>query len=229
MKMGNKIVAAASTGKIKQKVKPAEPMHYEFCTVVAIEIFDSAKDHGASDKGALFVVSHAALESGWATAALKAGDYNLFGIMTLGTDFKRTTKHGKVKDYSKSGGYKASMADYFAKINLNQWSGLDLIKKDNFTYDDVDKAFNTGAYYPSDKERFGGKYAYNADMDPNDKKNHYGEHLIKQLKSVKKLMSESLDYKIGIVQQDPGMTDDQKNTELTKPSQLRETIQGIIL
>lgn len=229
--MGEKITSTICTGKQNAEVKPATPMHYKFLSEVALDIYTSAKKHDASEKGALFVIAHAALESGWAKDALKAGDYNLFGMMTLGNDFIRSTKHGKVKDYSKVGGFKASMDDYFQKINSHQWSGFDLIKKIDFTYDDIDKAFNTGAYYPTKKELHDGKYVYNADIDKNDKKNHYGKFLYNQMSSVKKRMLEALDYRIEIDLGDNGVTkpDGKNETELKNLKDVKKTVSEIVL
>lgn len=53
---------------------------------------------------------------------------------------------------------------------------MDLIKKEEFTSQDIDNAFNTGTDYPTDAERNKGKYAYNSDM-AEDGKNYYGAHL----------------------------------------------------
>ena len=103
---------------------PSPPLHFEFFTDVAIQIYNAAKANGASEKGALFVISHAALESGYAQSAIKYGDFNLFGTMTNGNDYKRKTKHGKVKDFSNSGGYIGSMVYYFKHISVHEWTGL---------------------------------------------------------------------------------------------------------
>jgi hypothetical protein len=227
--MTDKVTSTASTGKPKQKVKPAEPLHYKFLTEVALDIHDAAQENGASQKGILFVIAHAALESGWAADALKAGDYNLFGMMTLSNDFIRKTTHGKVKDYSNAGGFKASMDDYFNRISDHGWSGLDLIKKTVFAPDDIDKAFNTGKYSPTLKERHAGKYTYNADIDPNDGKNHYGNTLYIQMRSVKKRIVEAIDFRILEIQQDGARPEDQKQIELQRYFRVRNTMQGVVL
>lgn len=171
----------------------AQPVHHLFLTTIAVEIYDFAKLKGASSNGALLVLAQASLESGYGVSALKNGDYNLFGVM--GKPSKRSTSHGSVKDYSNLGGYKAALTDYFNKIEKN-WSHFSsIIAKNTLTADDIDKAFNTGAYYPTDKERHSGKYAYNADKDKSGK-NHYGEHLLNQLGYIKKRFRNSLDFQI---------------------------------
>lgn len=74
-------------------------------------------------------------------------------------------------------------------------NGLDLIRKEEFSFIDIDFAFNTGVDYPTDEERHKGKYAYNSDMGK-DKKNHYGIHLYNQMHTTKKLMILALNKKI---------------------------------
>lgn len=173
-------------------VKP-KPLHYEFFTTVAVAIYEAALTKGATKKGAIFVISHASLESGFARSAIRYGDYNLFGQMTRGSDSKRSTSDGKLKDFSGAGGYAGSMAYYFSRINMNQWTGLDLIQKADFKAKDIDEAFNTGHDYPSDKERHGGKYAY--DNNP-DTENSYGTKLYRQMGTTKTRMVAALEYKI---------------------------------
>ena len=226
--MNTKATAKAKTGQAKQPVKPAEPMHYKFLTEVALDIYDAAITKGASNKGALFVISHAAIESGWALDALKYKDYNLFGMMTLGTDFKRKTSHGNVKDYSNSGGFKASMDDYFAKIDSHKWSGTALIAKIEITFSDIDKAFNTGEYYPTNKQRHDGAYAYNADMDSQNK-NHYGEYVYKQMKSVKKRLLEALSFKIDSIEKVTELSTDEKQSISKRLTNIRDAIDGVTL
>jgi hypothetical protein len=170
-----------------------QPVHHLFLTTIAVEIYDFAKLKGASSNGALLVLAQASLESGYGSSALKNGDYNLFGVM--GKPSKRSTSHGSVKDYSNLGGYKAALTDYFSKIEKN-WSYFStIISKNTITADDIDKAFNTGTYYPTDKERHSGKYAYNADKDKSGK-NHYGEYLLKQLRYIKIRFRNSLEFQI---------------------------------
>lgn len=181
--------------QVSSAPKKEKPVHHLFLTTIAVDIYDFAKAKGASSKGALLVLAQASLESGYGASALKNGDYNLFGVM--GQPSKRSTSHGTVKDYSTLGGYQAALTDYFNKINKN-WSHFsEIIAKDTITADDIDKAFNTGKYYPTAKERHGGKYAYNADMDSAGN-NHYGEHLEKQIGSVKKRFKNSLDYQLEV-------------------------------
>ena len=111
---------------------PGDPLHHEFLITAAIEIYDAAKSHGASAKGALLVMAQASIESGYGKSAIKNGDFNLFGTMTLGSDYKVTTSHGKVKDFSKTGGYASSLEYYFRK-NEKTWPKFsELIMKDNF-------------------------------------------------------------------------------------------------
>lgn len=169
-----------------------EPVHHEFLTTVGIQIYDFARNKGASVNGALLVFAQASIESGYGKSALEHKDYNLFGVM--GKPSKRNTSHGSVKDYSNLGGYEGALTDYFAKIE-KIWPGFsDVITKDNFVADDIDKAFNTGNYYPTDKERFNGKYAYNADMV--DGKNRYGSKLMKQLAYTREWFKNSLTYQM---------------------------------
>jgi hypothetical protein len=169
------------------------PIHHKFLTTVGIDIYEEARVHGASPKGALLVLAQATLESGWGQAALKYGDFNLFGVM--GTPSKRKTSHGNVKDYSNLGEYKGAVLDFFEKIERTWPNYKDLIKKNNFSSTDVDSALNTGDYFPTDSERLNGKYAYNADLDA-DGKNKYGKMLIKQMSYVKNRLIESIDYQI---------------------------------
>ena len=132
---------------------PGDPMHHQFLTTVALDIYTAAKAKGASTKGALLIISQAAIESSWGADALKAGDYNLFGTMTLGNDFKRSTSHGRLKDFSQSGGFAGSLNYYFDK-NEKRWPGFsDLIKKSDFDDDEIDRAFNTGTYFPTKEEQ----------------------------------------------------------------------------
>lgn len=169
-----------------------EPVHHEFLITVGIQIYDFAKNKGASINGALLVLAQASIESGYGKSALEHKDYNLFGVM--GKPSKRSTSHGSVKDYSNLGGYDGALTDYFAKIEKTWPSFSEVISKDSFTADDIDKAFNTGSYYPTDKERFNGKYAYNADMV--NGKNNYGAKLMKQLAYTRTRFKNSLTYQI---------------------------------
>ncbi|OXB20371.1 hypothetical protein B0A80_19155 [Flavobacterium tructae] len=190
---GNRVAEDVKAKAISAPPKKEKPVHHQFLTTIAVEIYDFAKAKGASSQGALLVLAQASLESGYGASAIKHGDYNLFGVM--GKPFKRSTSHGTVKDYSNLGGYQAALTDYFNKIDKN-WSHFSsIIKNDTITADDIDKAFNTGTYYPTAKERHGGKYAYNADMDSRGA-NHYGEHLLKQIGGVKKRFKNSLDFQI---------------------------------
>ncbi len=169
-----------------------EPVHHEFLITVGIQIYDFAKNKGASINGALLVLAQASIESGYGKSALEHKDYNLFGVM--GKPSKRSTSHGSVKDYSNLGGYDGALTDYFAKIEKTWPSFSEVISKDSFTANDIDKAFNTGSYYPTDKERFNGKYAYNADMV--NGKNNYGAKLMKQLAYTRTRFKNSLTYQI---------------------------------
>ncbi|MFD1602888.1 hypothetical protein ACFSJW_24670 [Flavobacterium artemisiae] len=173
--------------------KADQPLHHLFLTTIAIEIYQFAKSKGASPAGALLVLAQSSLESGYGVSALKYKDYNLFGVM--GTPSKRKTTHGSVKDYSNLGGYKAAISDYFSKIEKNWPYFSTVISLQTITADDIDKGFNTGKYYPTKKENHAGKYTYNSDMGK-DGKNHYGEHLLKQIGDFKKRFIPSLEYQI---------------------------------
>jgi|GEM_PF-3359985 RHS repeat-associated protein len=172
-----------------------DPMHHDFLTTVALDIYDASKAQGASTLGALLVISQAEIESTWGKDAISSGDYNLFGTMTAGNDYKRTTSQGKLKDFSNSGKYAGSLQYYF-KRNETKWPNfMTLIKKDNFTSDDIDQAFNTGADYPTADQLMKGTYAYNSDMDAAGN-NHYGTALFKQIATTKRRLIASLDYQI---------------------------------
>lgn len=192
---GYRVAEDVKSKNLISSVKKEKPIHHQFLTTIAIDIYDFAKAKGASAKGALLVLAQASLESGYGVSAIKNDDYNLFGVM--GKPSKRSTSHGSVKDYSGLGGYQAALTDYFNKINKN-WSYFStIIKQDSITADDIDKAFNTGKYYPTDKERHGGKYTYNADKDSAGN-NHYGDHLLNQIGDFKKRFKKSLEYQIEV-------------------------------
>ncbi|OXG06469.1 mannosyl-glycoprotein endo-beta-N-acetylglucosaminidase [Flavobacterium araucananum] len=192
---GYRVAEDVKDKSLNSAPKKEKPVHHQFLTTIAIDIYDFAKAKGASSKGALLVLAQASLESGYGASAIKNDDYNLFGVM--GKPSKRSTSHGTVKDYSTLGGYQAALTDYFNKIDKN-WSYFStIITKDTITADDIDKAFNTGKYYPTEKERHGGKYTYNADKDAAGK-NHYGEHLLNQIGDFKKRFKKSLDYQIEV-------------------------------
>ncbi len=176
------------------------PLHHKFLTEIAIDIFDFIKTKGGSATGALLVIAQASLESGYGQAAIKFNDYNLFGVMTLGSDYKRTTSHGKVKDYSNAGKYKGAIEDFYNKIVKTWPNYAELLKKTSFTADDIDKALYTGKYIEWKEERNKtGHLSYNFDnVDEKNKinNNQYGKSLINQMISVKKRMITSLDYQI---------------------------------
>lgn len=225
--------ATAKTQKKIQTVKPVLPLHYEFLIGFALDIIDNSKKRSASDKGALFVLAQACNEGGWGEKAIEFRDFSLFGMTTLGTDYIRTTNKGKnrIKDYSKTGGLQAALDDYFNKIDSHKWSGSALIKMTEFNYEDIDKAFNTGANYPTEKERHNGAYAYNDDFDELDKKNHYGENLYRQMRSSKKWSLVSFDYRIkeiaaGSAQVTIGNSNELEQDRLTR---IKTVIQGVVL
>jgi RHS repeat-associated protein len=172
---------------------PRPPAHHHFLRTVGVQVYNSARDNGASANGAVLVLAQAALESGWGQSAMKYNDYNLFGVM--GTPSKRSTSHGSVKDYSNSGGYDGAISDYFSRTS-ERWSGwADVLAQNDFTSDDIDKALNTGDYFPTREERFKGKYAYNGDKGT-DGKNNYGKALMKQFNFTKKMFMNSLKYQV---------------------------------
>lgn len=79
------------------------------------------------------------------------------------------------------------------KSRWPKWT--DVLFQNDFTSEDIDKALNTGSYYPSKEDRQNGKYAYCGDLDENGE-SHYGESLIKQFSSTKKRFKDSLIYQI---------------------------------
>ena len=183
---------------------PGDPLHHEFLTTVAIDIYDFSMGENMSVRGALLVMAQASLESGYGASAIKYKDYNLFGVMTNGTDYKRTTSAGRVRDYSKKGGYKGSVTDFYDGV-VRKWPKYkNLLEKESFTADDINQALYTGKYIEGDKERNKtGHLSYNADDIVRDKNgnitkntNKYGSDLYGQMKSVKKRFVASLDYKI---------------------------------
>lgn len=182
---------------------PGDPMHHTFLTTVAIEIFSEVKAVGASNKGALLIIAQASLESGYGSAAITYGDFNLFGVMTNGDDFKRKTSHGKVKDYSKSGGYGGAITDHISGIKRKWPKYGELIKMSEFGSDEIDAALYTGEYIEDKQTRNKtGNNSYNVDnwTEGGENNNEYGTHLYNQMKSVKKRLINSLDYQIGINQ-----------------------------
>ncbi|SDF49222.1 RHS repeat domain-containing protein [Chitinophaga filiformis] len=179
---------------------PGDPLHHEFLITVALDIYDAAKAKGASGQGALLVMAQASIESLYGKDAIDRGDYNLFGVMTLGSDYKIKNKHGKIKDYSNNGKWKGSIDDYFER-KARKWPASDeLIKQPAFTSDDIDKAFYTGKYFEFEKERNKtGHGSYNADDTEEKTKtnnNNYGSRLIKQMGDFRKRFVGSLDYQI---------------------------------
>jgi len=181
---------------------PKDPMHHVFLTTVALEIYDAAKAKGASGRGALLIMAQASIESGYGVDATKRGDYNLFGVMTRGSDYKVQNAHGKIRDYSNNGKWKGSIDDYF-EGKTRKWPASDeLIKKSTFTADDIDKALYTGKFFEfADVRIKTGHGAYNAD-NINEKtktnNNEYGSDLIKQMNSFKTRLNASLDYQINV-------------------------------
>lgn len=140
------------------------------------------------------MVSQVVLESGYGEAAIKYGDYNLFGVM--GYPSKRKTDHGSVKDYSESGKFKGAISDYFDGIDTKWPDFIEVIKREDLSYKDVDKAFHTGDYFPTDEQNYNGIYAYNGDTDANDK-NNYGDFLVNQMiPGIDKRFMKSLNYQI---------------------------------
>ena len=169
------------------------PLHHQFLITVGMQVYKAAKKNGASSNGAILVLAQASLESGWEKSAMRYNDYNLFGVM--GTPSKRSTTHGPVKDYSNLGGYEAAINDYFKKAKSRWPKWTDVLSQNDFTSEDIDKALNTGSYYPSKEDRQNGKYAYCGDLGENGE-SHYGESLIKQFSSTKKRFKDSLIYQI---------------------------------
>lgn len=185
---------------VQKKNNASEPLHHWFLISVAIQIYNEAKSKGASTKGALLILAQASIESGYGEDALKRGDYNLFGVMTAGTDYKKTTSAGKIRDYSKKGGWEASITDYFEGKERKWPDVTELIKKEDFTADDIDQAFYTGAHFEKKEQRNKtGHNAYNANdisKDESVNNNKYGQHLLKQINDFKKRFLASLEYQI---------------------------------
>jgi RHS repeat-associated protein len=175
-----------------------EPMHHLFLTTVAIIIYDAAKAKGASGRGTLLIMAQASIESGYGNDALKRGDYNLFGVMTGGSDYKATTTHGRIRDYSNKGQFKGSIDDYISNISAKWPLLLTALKKKDFTSDDVDAALYTGSHYEKKEVRNKtGHLSYNADDISKDEKtnnNRYGAKLIAQMETLKTRLIASIDY-----------------------------------
>ena len=93
------------------------------------------------------------------------------------------------------GGYEASINDYFNRTDHNWPKWKKVLAQDHFTSDDIDRAFNTGSYFPSEDDQKNGIYAYCGNRDANGKSN-YGEDLMKQFVSTKKRFIQSLEYQI---------------------------------
>jgi Mannosyl-glycoprotein endo-beta-N-acetylglucosaminidase len=187
--------------------EPSDPLHHQFLITTALKIYDAAKLLGATGKGALLIMAQASIESGYGKDAVRRGDYNLFGTSTSGNDYKVKNAQIKIKDYSNVGGYDASIKDYFVR-KLKRWTGIaDLIKNNDFTGNDIDKAFYTGLYIEDEKTRNKtGHGAYNFDHVQTSKpdgrgtiisnNNKYGEVLMKQMSDFAKRFINSLDYQI---------------------------------
>jgi RHS repeat-associated protein len=62
-------------------LEEAEPLQYNFFKIIAPQIKNNSDTRGLSLKGVLFVMAHTANESGYAKSAIKAGDFNIFGVM----------------------------------------------------------------------------------------------------------------------------------------------------
>src|SRR5690606_7473755 len=118
-----------------------------------------------------------------------------------GNDFKRTTSHGRVKDYSNSGGYRGAISDFYNKISKTWPKYSELIKNSSFSSDDIDKALYTGKYREWKEQRNKtGHLSYNFDnVDEANKinNNKYGEHVYNQMKSIQQRFISSLDFQIG--------------------------------
>ena len=181
---------------------PGDPLHHTFLTTTAIDIYDEAKSRNATGRGALLIMAQASIESGYGKDAEARGDYNLFGVMTCNTcsDYKKTTAHGRIKDYTNKGKYKGSIDDYFDK-KVNQWPESEtLMKEESFDADDIDKAFYTGKYFEKKAVRNKtGHGSYNADDISADEKtnnNKYGTVLLNQMGYFKKRLIASIDYQV---------------------------------
>jgi RHS repeat-associated protein len=200
-----------------------EPMHHLFFVTVALDIYDAAKLRGASGRGALLVMAQASIESGYGNDAIKRGDYNLFGVMTNGSDFKAKTSHGRIKDYSNNGQYAGAINDYFDNKG-SKWPLFfqQLIKKGDFTSDDVDAALYTGKSYETKTTRNKtGHLSYNADDISKDEKinnNKYGAKLIAQMDFFRARLIASIDYQTNSNNTRLGQIDKElKSIEATLP------------
>lgn len=85
--------------------------------------------------------------------------------------------------------------DYFNRTDDKWPKWKDVLAQDYFTSDDIDRALNTGSYYPSTDDQKNGIYAYCGDLDINGE-SHYGKNLMEQFYSTKKRFIESLEYQI---------------------------------
>ena len=188
--MGNPIVLIDASG-----MYPEPPPHYGFLIGVGTIIFYSAIENGASIQGALLVLAQASLETGW--GGTSSVDYNLFGMMAgKGEPSTRSTSHGALKDYSELGGYEGSIDDYYSRLKDKWPEMIELLKENSFTSDDIDKAFNTGKYYPTTEERRAGNYAY-CGKDANGNSD-YGTKLYAQIQTVIKYLNNAVDHHITI-------------------------------
>jgi len=185
------------------------PSHEDFYTTTAIFVWNAAIAQGATTEGALLLVTQAGNESGYSSTtrgpAVTYKDFNLFGKMTKykAEASKRPIDNGNlyVKKYAS---YEDCIKDHFKGFTpQGHWPLFsDIVKKDSFTFSDIDDALNTGACTPSKQERNSGVYPYNSDLDVNgsgftDGKNHYGEILLeKNYPGVKKGFITALQYQI---------------------------------
>jgi hypothetical protein len=136
-----------------------EAFKVDFLKGSGFDVFMAAKAKGFSTFGALFIVAHASMESGWGKGNWADETHNLFSVMG-GTDAKYRNPHGKLAKYADvSHGFDAYLA-LLAKTD--RWPTTVEVKtglyyQTVFEPDDVNKAFHQKGYYAK------GGPAYNAD------------------------------------------------------------------
>jgi len=189
--------------------------HYTFFTKVAIGIFDAAKAKGVSDAFALLVVAQAGFESGYSDAAVKYNDYNLFSVKGA---TKSTSKRPEASDggYFKAyTSYDEALEAYFENLFSSHYQISEIVGNSSFNSDDLDKAFNTGEYFPDKATRSKtGKGSYGGNSKESVK--NYGTTLFATFQTTKKLFIEALDYKIQTLVNEQVKILAEKQTSLVK-------------
>lgn len=131
----------------------------DFLKGSGFDLLLSARKKGYTTFGALFIIAHATLESGWGKGNWADTTHNLFSLMG-GSDKKYKTAHGTLAKYAD---VSQAFDAYLAQLaKADRWpttvaAGTGLYYQESFTPDDVNKAFRQKDYYAK------GGYPYNAD------------------------------------------------------------------